>query len=250
MTKSRSGSLIKSLASLPEKERLKVLSALTPLETRAILKELDDLYRQDPWLWLCEEVFTQDEATQRRLPWPRDKEYLRDLVEILTKERLVAIPKSRRMMVSWLVAALAVWEARYFPHNAIFIQSETEQKAAFIVDQRCRFIEDNLREEGLRRPYRAIRTHLGAVGKMIYDETGSYIWAIPQGDSVIRTYTFSRLIMDESDFQPEGHAALAAALPIAETGKNAKIVLVTTSAGPSGVVAEICRGAGFVKWNG
>ena len=151
-------------------------------------------------------------------------------------------------MVSWTFAVLAVYEARYFPHHAIFIQSETEDKAAFITDKRCAFIEDNLNEPLLRRKYRPIRTTKGAIGRITYQDTESYVWALPQGDSIIRTYTFSRLYMDESDFQAEGHQALDAALSIAETNKYSKIVLVTTSNGPQGVAADICRGAEFVRW--
>lgn len=209
--------------------------------------ELDEEYRNDIWLWLLNEVNTRDEATQKMRPWP-NKPYLKELISVIRHEPLVAVPKSRRMMVSWTFAALAVYEARYEPHHAIFIQSETEDKAAFITDKRCVFIEENLNEPILRRKYRSIRTTKGAIGRITYDPTDSYIWAIPQGASVIRTYTFSRLYMDESDFQAEGHAALTAALSIAELNKSSKIVLVTTSDGPQGVVADICRGAEYTKF--
>jgi hypothetical protein len=217
------------------------------LETRALVEALDDEYKKDPWLWLTSEVYTVDEATQKKRKWP-EREYLKELVWVLMNENLVVIPKSRRMMVSWLFAALSVYEARYFPNHAIFIQSETEDKAAYIVDKRCSFIEEHLEEPLLRRRYKPIRTTKGAIGRMTYADTGSYIWAIPQGGSIIRTYTFSRLYMDESEFQDEGDDALGAALSIAETGKDSKIVLVSTSNGPMGVMADICRQAGFTRW--
>jgi hypothetical protein len=222
---------------------------MTSREVQQFLLELDDEYRHDIWLWLTNEVNTRDEATQQMRPWPH-KDYLRELIEIIRapENGLIAVPKSRRMMVSWTFAVLAVYEARYEPHHAIFIQSETEDKAAFITDKRCAFVEDNLNEPYLRRKYRAIRTTKGAIGRITYEPTDSYIWALPQGDSVIRTYTFSRLYMDESDFQAEGHQALDAALSIAENNKNSKIVLVTTSDGPQGVCADICRGAEFVRY--
>jgi hypothetical protein len=208
---------------------------------------MDQMYMDDPWLWFMEEVYTRDEATKAKRLWP-DKVYLEDLVTILQTERLIILPKSRRMMVSWLAAAWAVYNARYFPHHAIFIQSETEDKAAFITDKRCKFIEDNLREPALRREYHPIKTTKGAVGRLAYKDTESYIWAIPQGDSVIRTYTFSILFMDESDFQPEGGDALYAAISIAQEGGTNQIILATTSNGPTGVAAEICRDAGFTRW--
>lgn len=224
-----------------------MLENLNPGEQREILSELDNLYREDPWLWMTSEVFTIDEATQSKRPWP-DKPYLEDLISALQSETKLVIPKSRRMMVSWTMAAWSIFKARYFPGNAIFYQSETENKSAYIVDKRCCYIENNLREPKLRRKYHSIKTNAGLVGRVTYDQTDSYIWAIPQGDSVIRTYTFSLLVCDESDFQPEGVAALDAALSIAEEGKSNQIVLLTTSNGPTGVCAEICRGAGFSRF--
>lgn len=244
----KNDSLLSSLKSLSPSQKTKFLASLSGQEAKQLLIELDEAYKHDPWLWLTSEVFTRDEATQRKRPWP-DKPHLKELIHIFRNEQLIAVPKSRRMMVSWTFAAMAVWEARYWPHHAIFIQSENEDKAAFITDKRCAFIEENLDEPLLRRRYKSIKTAKGAIGRITYPDTGSYIWAIPQGASVIRTYTFSRLYMDESDFQAEGHEALTAALSIAETGKDSQIVLVTTSDGPQGVVADICRGAGFTKWS-
>jgi hypothetical protein len=241
-----SDSLVKSLLSLSEKDRIEYINALAPLEFRSLLAAMDEEYKNDPWLWLTNEVITQDEATQVAIPWP-DKEYLKDLFWLFQHEAIICLPKSRRMMVSWACSAWAVFNARYFPHHAIFYQSETEEKSAFIIDKRCQFIENNLREPLLRRKYKPIKTHQGLVGRMTYEDTGSYIWAIPQGDDAIRSYTFSLLIMDESEFQPEGRKALGSALPTAE--KHAQLIIPSTSNGPQGVLADICRACGFTKFN-
>lgn len=211
--------------------------ALTTLNERT--------YRADPWLWAAEQVSTEDEARQGIYPWPADKVYLHELFDALERERLLAIPKSRRMMVSWAVCTWATHRARYYPHHAIFIQCDTEDKAAFFIDKRCAFIEDHL-PAPYRRAYHALKTVKGVIGRLTYQETGSYLWAIPQGDNVIRAHTFSVLIADEMDFQPEGHRAFAAALPIAE--KEAKLVLISTSNGPTGVIAGLCREVGFVRF--
>jgi len=191
------------------------------------------------------ELLTQDEATQTMLGWP-DKDLLHDLIWVFNHEKAVFIPKSRRMMVSWTMAAWAIYKARFFPHHAIFIQSETEEKAAFITDKRCAYLENNLREPLLRRKYKPIRTHQGLIGRITYETTGSYVWAIPQGDDVIRSFTFSILIMDESEFQPEGQKALVSALPILE--KGAQLIVASTSNGPQGILADVCRDIGFVKF--
>lgn len=212
----------------------------------AVAEDARHRYATDPWAWLTEQVITVDEATQRALPWPADKPYLQEVLHALQTERLLVLPKSRRMLVTWLLGAWGAWHARHRPHHAVFYQSENEEKAAFIVDKRCAFIEDHLRDPCFRLPYKSIKTAEGLIGKLTYRDTGSYLWAIPQGDSAVRTFTFSILVMDEADFQPEGRAALQAALPIAE--KGAQLILTSSSNGPVGVVAGLCREVGFSRF--
>src|SRR5207249_3130875 len=119
--------------------------ARTALEQTAMgLVELDDRgFRDDAWLWATALVKTIDEATQRVRPWPVDKGYLHEFFDALEQERLIAVPKSRRMMGSWGACAWGVHRARYHANHAIFIQSETEDKASYLVDKRCAFIEDH-----------------------------------------------------------------------------------------------------------
>lgn len=214
----------------------------------SLLVEANAKYAADCWAWLTEQVITKDEASQALIEWPAEKEYLRELLvkDLIEDPRPTVIPKSRRMMVSWLVSAWALWLARFHPNHAIYIQSETEDKAAFLVDQRCVFIEDNLRVPALRKTYEATKTKGGQTGRLYYPATRSFIRAVAQGGNVARTFTPSVWIMDECDFQPEAAEALAAALPFVE--KKMKLVLITTSAGPRGIVAEICRGIGFTRY--
>lgn len=194
--------------------------------------------------WLFEQVKTQDEASQQLLRFP-DKEYLKDLARALETEQMVVIPKSRRVMASWILAAYAHWKVRFHKHTAVFFQSLTESKAAYIVDQRIKLIEDSL-EPIFKREYEGLKTKTGLVGKLTFKDTGSFVQAIPQGDDVIRSYTPSLLICDEIDFMPEGHLAVNAAMSTVE--KASQIVLITTSNGPSGVVGKICKTANFQKW--
>lgn len=238
-------SVIDFLSSLNDDERASALRDLKTGDVRAILAELDQQYERDPWLWFINEVYTRDEATQQMRSWP-DKDYLHDLVWVFNHEPGIVIPKSRRMMASWACSAWSVYCARYRPNHAIFYQSETEEKSAYILDQRCLTIEENLREPLLRRRYKSIKTHQGLVGRITYLDTGSYIWAIPQGDDAIRSFTFSILVMDESEFQPEAAKALISALPIWE--KGAQLIILSTSNGPQGILANICRDVGFTKF--
>ena len=87
------------------------------------------------------------------------------------------------------------------------------------------------------------------VGRMTYPATSSYIVGMAQGADKVRSFTASALIMDECEFQSEAHAALTAAIALAEDSKSVKIILISTSNGPGGVMASLCKDVGFVKWN-
>lgn len=232
------------------------MSVAPSQERQALVEEIrlrrelkDREYADSCWLWACEQVRTVDEATQSVRPWPQDKLYLQELFDIYETEQLIALPKSRRLMVSWSVALWATWRARFHPYNAIYVQSDKEEKSAYLIDQRCKFIEDNLAEPWGIRPYKPIRTKDGMVGRMTYTDTSSYIVGVAQGADKIRSFTASALIMDECEFQDEAHAALTAALALVEESKSVKLILISTSNGPGGVLAELCKDVGFVKWN-
>lgn len=218
----------------------------------ALQQELDDAFSKDCWRWMCSCVFTVDEAqygmrgAPKIRPWPQHLTYLKGVLDVLLNEPLVMIPKSRRVMVSWLVAAYFVWVARYQDHAALFWQSETEKKAAYIVDQRCHFIETNLKPPEFRKRITTIKTKDSLVGQINYPN-GSYIWAVPQGGDVLRTYTATKVMMDECEFQPQAPGAVRALMPMVE--KGAQAILVSSSNGPIGVLAEVCNGVGFSSWS-
>jgi len=210
---------------------------------------LDELYRDNPWKFFCQQVRTVDESKtitgmnrDRVYNWPRDHVYLKETLKVLQNEPLVGIPKSRRMMVSWLLSAYFVWAARYQPNSAIFYMSETEQKSAFAVDKRCKFIEDNLRMPEFRLPTKTMKTKTGLVGHITYPNE-SYIWALASGGDVLRQYTATKIFIDESEFQDEAPAVVRAALPMVENGSQ--LVLASSSDGPIGVLAELAEKCGI-----
>lgn len=229
---------------MPSASQLAALSDEDQDELLRLLQQRrDEQLRVDPWEWACE-TKTKDEADGSIREFPRTP-YLKDYFRVLANEQLIAVPKSRRMRVTWATAAFCVHAARYGGSStAVFWQADNEDKAAFVVQERCMFLESSLSDE-LRRPYSSIRTNKGMVGRVNY-AAGGYIWGVPQGDAVLRTYTPSILVMDECDFQHDAHQALAAALPFVE--KNAKLILITTSNGPSGIMAEIAKTVGFTSY--
>ncbi len=237
------------IAALTERARKNpaALMELTEQEqaeaARAIFRIQDEKYAKDAWQWAIDHVLTVDEAGNQILPFP-DKAYLHDLFDAMGQEKKLAIPKSRRMTITWAVSIFALHRVRFRKNFAAFIQSETESKAAFVVDRRCKFVEDHI-SPLYRRPYGVIRGVGGLATKLNYSQ-GSSIWGVAQGADVFRTYTPSLVVMDEVEFQEQGHQSFVAVLPFLE--KEAQVILISTSNGPHGVLADMARSIGFTRY--
>ena len=245
---------LEELVSLPKAELAAFRSALAPDEAavwdRSMVALLDARYKANPADFLLEQCLTRDENSRQIRRW-KDADYVRDVIDILTELRMVGFPKTRRMFATWAVAGWTVHQTRYFPATASFWQSENEDKSAYAVDQRCLFIERNLRNPLLRRKVATIRTSKGMIGRMTYrheqpDE--SYIWALPREDSTGRTYTPSIWVLDEIEHMKHPWATFETALPFTE--KQGRLILIGTSNGPGGVLAALAKEAGFIRWGG
>jgi phage FluMu gp28-like protein len=211
---------------------------------QAIIDSNDRRYVEDPYVWAVEQVTTIDETVNELRPFP-DKMYLHDYFDALRTEKKLVVPKSRRMVVTWATAIFLLNRIRYLKHYVGYVQSEIESKAAYVIDKRMKFVEDNL-SPLYRRAYRSIHTKDGLVGQMTFAQTGSWAKALAQGSDAFRTYTPSFIFMDEIEFMDKGHQSFVAALPFIEGA--AQMVLVSTSNGPHGVIADMARNAGFQRF--
>lgn len=227
-----------ALLALPEDQQMAAAQVL--------LAAQEDEYRLDAWKWATEQVRTIDEASSSERSFP-DWEYLHDLFDALKTVKKLALPKSRRMFVSWAVSTFLLHRIRYWKNVAGFIQSETETKSAYLIDKRMKWIEDHL-SPLYRRPYEATRGVGGMVTTMTYAGTGSYAKALAQGADAFRAYTPTFVFLDEIEFMERGHESFVAALPFAE--KDCQIVLCSSSGGPHGVLADMARSAGFTRFTG
>lgn len=153
-------------------------------------------------------------------PFP-EKEYLKLLVEIWLRERLLLVPKSRQLMMSWLFTTLYLWDTIFHEARMTFFQSKKAEDADDIL-KRSKFVWDNL-PKFLKRYYRNGQfftlscnpQHNGqhVSGKMIFPDVNSEIRAIPEGGDVIRMHVASGILSDEIGFQAEAKSAWAAARP-------------------------------------
>lgn len=209
----------------------------------------EEYYRGHFQEWLTEQVITLDEATKQQLRWP-DLGYLRDVATILKEERLIAIPKSRRVMATWGVAMHTLHEASLRPNVEVLWLSRTETTAAATVDKKVWFAHQHLVDKRLRRKVRSYRTSSGDVGKIVFDrpEGSSEILALASGADVVKSYTASIVVFDESEFQNAADAAFRGIMPLFEEGKDVQIIVLSSSNGPNGILARMCARVGFTRF--
>ncbi len=178
--------------------------------------------RRDPWHWLTNWVWTLDnhdpDTPVKRFP---QKEYLRELTRIWQKEKLLLIPKSRQMMITWLIVSLYLHDAIFNEGKYIFFQSKKEKDANALID-RAKFIFNH-------QPYFLRPKSHQVYCELLLPKMNSKIRGIPQGGNQIRMHTASGIFMDEAAFMYEVGEAFTAAKPSVDGGGR---ITMVSSANP------------------
>lgn len=170
----------------------------------------------DPWWFVRHYCVTLDEHDSKS-PYKRfpNHDYLRWICydwEEWSAKMPYWVPKSRQMMVSWLMAALHLWLFVTKEAQLIFFQSKKEEDACRLVD-RAWFMFERLPEE-VRERLQVEKMN----GKMKSAKRNSLIWGIPQGADQIRSNVPSAVLSDEMAFQDDAEKSFVAALPAIEGG--------------------------------
>lgn len=146
----------------------------------------------------------------------------RENLEFLTRDwethRLVLYPKSRRMMLSWLMTYLHLWLAMFHPGRSVFLVSDKAEKSFELLD-RCEFIYNNIPEDALMKPLMKRKQDM-----IEFPGLDSYIKGIPSGADQLRQYTASALMFDEFAFWKDAQETLSAAHPCVEGGGRITII--------------------------
>ena len=145
--------------------------------------------------------------------------WLKYTTEQWLDSRLLAVPKSRRMQMTWLMCYLHLWLAMFHAGMSVFLVSDKEEKSNELVE-RCRFIYDNIPNDQMLKPRAKSKyCYLGFPG------LNSYIRGVPQGAGQLRQYTASAIFFDEFAFWEAGQKeTLGAAVPTIEGGGRLTIV--------------------------
>lgn len=145
--------------------------------------------------------------------WPSQRE----VVEKLTKDRLVAILKARQIGITWTVLAYALWLMVFKPAAEIGVFSRRETEAIYLISrERIRGIYIRLPDWMKERSPQISQGRVGYQVKVWRLKNGSVIRAFPTsaGDS----YTFTLVIADEFDLAPDQNNLMRATKPTIDNG--------------------------------
>lgn len=201
-------------------EELKFLDLLI---ADPVLRALErERCKRDPWHWLTHWVWTLDnhdpENPVKRFP---PKRYLFEITRAWQREKMILIPKSRQMMITWLIVSLYLHQAQFFKGAYIFFQSKKERDANSLVE-RAKFIFEH-QPHFLKQPTRSVYCELS------FPESRSRIRGIPQGGDQIRMHTATGIFMDEAAFMYQAEEAFTAAKPSIDGGGR---ITMVSSANP------------------
>jgi len=194
---------------------------------------------RDPLNWLQQHTQTKDPHWQevnagspyRSFP---DKPYFRPIIEALQREPVTFILKSRDLMLSWLVVGYFTHMCQMNRGTEILFQSQTEPKAAELVDYAKCLV--HRQDSDIQKQHPLVAPSSKQSWLELAWKNDSRIVGIPHGADKIRSYHPTALFMDEAAFIPDAEASFNEALAVCQ-----KIALVS-SAGP-GFFEEVCVSA-------
>lgn len=201
----------------------------------------------DPWFWF-DYVRTKDFTTQLIMPHPK-WDYLKLLILLLRDHNQLVILKAKQIMISWTLAAYAVWKC-YRTANVLMLSAgETEAsqllgKSQFINSQLPPFL-------------RLLTSHEGAE-LLTFPDTMSQIRALPSTEKAGVGETATLVIRDELEFHEYAESNFGQIKPT--IGGGTQIVDLSTSRRdkPTSHFKQIFRGARagdnnyfalFLPWN-
>lgn len=182
-------------------------------------------FRSSAWDFMSTCVFTLDQADKFNpiKKFPAHLAYLEWLTKRVVEEKLLAIVKSRRMVITWTVCAIYLWDAIFHEGrlNALVSKKETDSLDLL---SRCKFIYDNIPDSIL--PVKPSMEFKKKPPELLFPEIDSKILGFPQGADQLRQYTCSRIAADEMAFWENARETFVAMKPTIEGG--GQIVLFST----------------------
>ena len=158
---------------------------------------------RDPLTWLQRHTRThnphwqQEGADSPYKPFP-DKPYFRPIIERFQEEPITFCAKSRDLMLSWLAVGFFTHGCLTTPGLEILLQSQTEEKAAELV-QYAKYLYD-FSDDDIKAAHPLSAPLARQSDLELNFAHNSRLVGIPHGASKIRSYHPFGLLLDEAAF--------------------------------------------------
>ena len=145
-------------------------------------------------------------------------DYLRFLTLLFEMERLLLVPKSRQVRISWWAMAMCLWIVQFAPAQRVACQSKKAGDSDKLLD-RVQVILEQQPKIASYIPWPKWRKTTNLIRMQHGGLTGiSRLEGLPEGGDKIRGETYSMVFTDESAFQAEAESAYTAIMPLIEGG--------------------------------
>ena len=168
-----------------------------------------------------------------------DYPYIRSLIDVFLEKKLIAVVKSRQLLVTWIFCALHVWLCTFHKGQYVFFISRKEADAGFDTPlslcSRAMFICQHLPKDLKPSTSKSLQPPV-----LKFTKTISTIQGVSQDSDALRQYTASSILSDEMAFQEHAHDAYAAIKPTIDGG--GRLICVSTPNGKNNLFYKIIQG--------
>lgn len=180
--------------------------------------ELEVLQRCRDSSWeFAKYVNTLDEQDRENpiKKFPYNKAYVKLAFSLLEREKLILVPKSRRMKMTWISVIFILWDTMFHKGVHSAVCSKKEEDADWLLENRFKFVYDNIDDSFPKHLLPKIEAKKGLLS---FPEIYSKIQGFPQGADQLRMYTLSNIFGDELAFWEKVEDTFAGAKPTLEGG--------------------------------
>ncbi len=185
-----------------------------------------------PWRFLTGHVKTHD--PERGIAAFPGYPYLRELIETVSRERFLLVPKSRQMMVTWTMVGYFLWRALFRGPGLYLFLSRNERCAEELLE-RARLVLSHL-PPGMRP-----RPTVNSRQELAFGGLGSRMLSLPASPHGPRMYSPTGVFWDEMAFTPYDEQIWSALKPALDSGGS--FVGVSSSGGAHNLFARFVKDA-------
>ena len=190
---------------------VKIPDELTP--AARIARNMSTWFR-NPWAMIEDGVIYTIDSVDLLNPIKQfpDQPWLKVIANEWLASKLFAAPKSRRMLISWLMVFLHLHLVMFNEGASVFFVSDKEEKSDELV-KRAEFIIKYIPEDQFLKP-----RYKGSYCYLDFPGLNSYIQGVPMGADQLRQFTATAIFADEFAFWERARETYMASLPTVQGG--------------------------------